>query len=290
MLLTAKHLTKTYGHHVAVNGIDLQIEAGSLTAILGPNGAGKTTLIKMLIGQLTPSAGKITYQTTKQPGVVFQTSVLDAQLTVQENLSIRAKQYHHIPSGRIQELSKQLGLTKFLSQRYGTLSGGQKRRVDIARALLNQPEILFLDEPTTALDIQTRTAIWQLLHELQRTQHLTIILTTHYLDEADTADNVYVVAAGQVIANGTAAAIKQQYAQNRLILTSGQADPQKLASKARLVGQAVQAQANVVTCLVPDAETALQVLDDCRSLISNFEFHPGTMDEAFMALTGKELV
>jgi len=156
---------------------------------------------------------------------------------------------------------------------------------------LNQPEILFLDEPTTALDIQTRTAIWQLLHELQRTQHLTIILTTHYLDEADTADNGYVVAAGQVIANnGTAAAIKQQYAHNRLILTAAQVDPQTLVSKVKSAGQAIQVQANVVTCFVPDAETALHVLDDCRSLISNFEFHPGTMDEAFMALTGKELV
>lgn len=288
MLLTAKHLTKTYGRHVAVNGIDLQVEAGSLTAILGPNGAGKTTLIKMLIGQLTPSAGEITYQMTKKPGVVFQTSVLDAQLTVRENLSIRAQQYRHVPSGRIQELSEQLGLTKFLTQRYGTLSGGQKRRVDIARALLNQPEILFLDEPTTALDIQTRTAIWNLLQDLQRTQHLTIILTTHYLDEADTADNVYVVAAGRVIANGTAEAIKKQYAQNRLILTALQ-DPQALVEKLQGASASIKVQANVVTCLVSNAEVALQLLDDCRSLISNFEFHPGTMDEAFMALTGKEL-
>ena len=288
MLLTTHHLTKTYRQHVAVNDINLQVMTGSLTAILGPNGAGKSTLIKMLIGQLAPSAGTIEMQTTKQVGVVFQTSVLDAELTVIENLQLRSQQYHHLPKHRVEQLGTQLGLTRFLHQRYGTLSGGQKRRVDIARALLNQPEILFLDEPTTALDIQTRTAIWQLLHQLQQHEHLTIILTTHYLDEADTADNVYVVAAGQVVANGTAASIKRQYAQQRLVLTviptCVSAVLKRLAPfKADVIG-------NQVSCIVPNMTMALQVLDTCRTFLTNFEFHPGTMDEAFMTLTGKELV
>lgn len=288
MLLTTHHLTKTYRQHVAVNDINIQVTAGSLTAILGPNGAGKSTLIKMLIGQLTPSAGTIEMQTTRQIGVVFQTSVLDATLTVQENLQLRAQQYHHLSKDRVQQLSQQLGLNHFLNQRYGTLSGGQKRRVDIARALLNQPEILFLDEPTTALDIQTRTAIWQLLHELQQKEQLTIILTTHYLDEADTADNVYVVAAGQVIANGTAASIKQQYAQQRLVLTAAPASISTILTQ--LAQFTTHVQGNQVHCVVSNMTMALQILDECRPLLTNFEFHPGTMDEAFMALTGKELV
>ncbi|KZU31701.1 ABC transporter ATP-binding protein [Lactiplantibacillus plantarum] len=248
MLLTTHHLTKTYRQRVAVNDINLQVTTGSLTAIIGPNGAGKSTLIKMLIGQLVPSAGTIELQTTKQVGVVFQNSVLDSELTVVENLQLRAHQYHYLPKHRVEQLGAQLGLTRFLHQRYGTLSGGQKRRVDIARALLNQPEILFLDEPTTALDIQTRTAIWHLLHQLQQQEHLTIILTTHYLDEADTADNVYVIASGQVIANGTATSIKQQYAQQRLVLTA--APTCVSAVLKRLPPMKVDVAGNQVSCVV----------------------------------------
>lgn len=288
MLLTTHHLTKTYRQRVAVNDINLQVTTGSLTAIIGPNGAGKSTLIKMLIGQLVPSAGTIELQTTKQVGVVFQNGVLDSELTVVENLQLRAHQYHYLPKHRVEQLGAQLGLTRFLHQRYGTLSGGQKRRVDIARALLNQPEILFLDEPTTALDIQTRTAIWHLLHQLQQQEHLTIILTTHYLDEADTADNVYVIASGQVIANGTATSIKQQYAQQRLVLTA--APTCVSAVLKRLPPMKVDVAGNQVSCVVPNMTIALQVLDTCRMLLTNFEFHPGTMNEAFMTLTGKELV
>lgn len=283
MLLEAKQLTKTYGNHVAVNGLNLQIKQGSFTALLGPNGAGKSTTMNMLIGLLTPTAGEVTYQARTKVGVVFQSSVLDGALTVQENLQIRAKQYHHVARDKVAVVSQQLGLTEFIKQRYETLSGGQKRRVDIARALLNDPDILFLDEPTTGLDIQTRTAIWTLLRHLQAERQLTVVLTTHYLDEADSADCVYIVDHGQLIASGTAAEIKATYAADVLRLQA-QNIPQ-LREKINLAPIAVTK--DQLTFQVGTAQDALDILLANRALIMDFEFRPGTMDDAFLALTGK---
>ncbi len=216
MILETRHLSKIYGNKRAVHDLNLQIEAGSFTAILGPNGAGKSTTIQMLTRLLQPTTGEILYNSNIKLGVVFQNSVLDDMLTVRENLDIRAGQYNMIDKGKVDSLIEQLGLKKFLTQLYGTLSGGQKRRVDIARALLNNPDVLFLDEPTTGLDIQTRKAIWELIHQLQIKEKMTVILTTHYLDEADDADMIYIVDHGQVIAKGSANQIKENYAQNFL--------------------------------------------------------------------------
>ena len=216
MILQAKHLTKRYGNYTAVDDIQLQFEKGSFNAILGPNGAGKSTTISMLIGLKEATQGQVLYAPNTKIGVVFQASVLDEMLTVRENLTIRAQQYKGIEANRVEDLIHQLGLTAFQKQLYGTLSGGQKRRVDIARALLSQPDILFLDEPTTGLDIQTRKSIWDLLYQLQKDEGMTIVLTTHYLDEADEADQIYIVDHGKVIAQGSATAIKSQYASNIL--------------------------------------------------------------------------
>ena len=216
MILQAKNISKRYGNHLAVNNIHLQFEKGTFNAILGPNGAGKSTTISMLIGLKQPTQGEIIYEPDTKIGVVFQTSVLDEMLTVRENLTIRAKQYKALKPDRVSDLIGRLGLSAFQKQRYGTLSGGQKRRVDIARALLLQPDILFLDEPTTGLDIQTRKSIWDLLYQLQREEGMTVVLTTHYLDEADEADQIYIVDHGEVIAQGSASDIKSQYAKNIL--------------------------------------------------------------------------
>lgn len=220
MLVETKNLSKVYGDKVAVNDLNIQIERGSFTAILGPNGAGKSTTIQMLIGLLKPTSGQICYAEKLRLGVVFQNSVLDARLTVLENLTIRAKQYKEMPAGRIECLVSQLGLSVFVKQPYGTLSGGQKRRVDIARALLNSPDLLFLDEPTTGLDIQTRESIWSLLKQIQKEEQMTIVLTTHYLNETDDADKIYIVDHGQVIAQGSADQIKGNYARNVLRILS----------------------------------------------------------------------
>ena len=216
MILQAKNISKRYGNHLAVNNIHLQFEKGTFNAILGPNGAGKSTTISMLIGLKQATQGEIIYEPDTKIGVVFQTSVLDEMLTVRENLTIRARQYKGLKPNRVSSLINRLGLSAFQKQKYGTLSGGQKRRVDIARALLSQPDILFLDEPTTGLDIQTRKSIWDLLYQLQKEEGMTVVLTTHYLDEADEADQIYIVDHGEVIAQGSALDIKSQYAKSIL--------------------------------------------------------------------------
>jgi len=285
MLLEAKHLTKTFGSHVAVNSLNLQIARGSFTALLGPNGAGKSTTMNLLIGLMTPSLGQVSYANQVKRGVVFQNSVLDERLTVTENLQIRAKQYRHVAKTKVAAVSAELGLTAFAHQQYGTLSGGQKRRVDIARALLNDPDILFLDEPTTGLDIQTRTAIWNLLRHLQRARQLTVVLTTHYLEEADAADSVYIIDHGSLVAAGTATAIKARYAEDVLQVTSPDVD----RLRGRLTVMPTACNGNQLVFKLPSPQVALDILTTNRDLITTFEFRPGTMDDAFLALTGREI-
>ncbi|WP_117282238.1 ABC transporter ATP-binding protein [Streptococcus intermedius] len=287
MILETRHLSKIYGNKRAVHDLNLQIEAGSFTAILGPNGAGKSTTIQMLTRLLQPTTGEILYNSNIKLGVVFQNSVLDDMLTVRENLDIRAGQYNRIDKGKVDSLIEQLGLKKFSTQLYGTLSGGQKRRVDIARALLNNPDVLFLDEPTTGLDIQTRKVIWDLIHHLQMKEKMTVILTTHYLDEADDADMIYIVDYGQVIAKGSADQIKEQYAQNFLkVFVTNSADFKEIM-EGNISFEEVRP--NEFLIHPETTEMALGLLTRGRSFIRQFEFRPGTMDDAFMALTGREV-
>ena len=287
MILQAKGLTKSYGEHVAVRNINLEFKKGSFNAILGPNGAGKSTTISMLIGLKRATNGQIIYAPNTKIGIVFQASVLDEKLTVKENLAIRAKQYKGITHNRVDELIHQLGLTAFQKQLYGTLSGGQKRRVDIARALLSKPDILFLDEPTTGLDIQTRKSIWDLLYRLQRDEEMTIILTTHYLDEADEADQLYIIDHGKVLAQGSAAEIKSQYASNLLkIRFKNLQDLEKILPN----NMVVEKEKDLEYSLYPETQLeAIDYLTQVREKIAGFEFRPGTMDDAFIALTGREV-
>lgn len=286
MILQAKDLTKNYGDHTAVKDINLEFKKGSFNAILGPNGAGKSTTISMLIGLKRATNGQIIYAPNTRIGVVFQVSVLDEKLTVKENLAIRAQQYKGIKDGRVEDLINQLGLTAFQKQLYGTLSGGQKRRVDIARALLSNPDILFLDEPTTGLDIQTRKSIWDLLYRLQRDEGMTIILTTHYLDEADEADQLYIIDHGKVIAQGSAAEIKSEYASNLLKIYFKDKQVEKFLPK----NMPVEKENEFGYSLYPKSQLeAIDYLTQVREKIASFEFRPGTMDDAFIALTGREV-
>ena len=287
MILQAKNISKRYGNHLAVDNIQLQFKRGTFNAILGPNGAGKSTTISMLIGLKQPTKGEIIYEPGAKIGMVFQTSVLDEMLTVRENLIIRAKQYRGLKPNRVSDLIDRLGLSAFQKQKYGTLSGGQKRRVDIARALLSQPDILFLDEPTTGLDIQTRKSIWDLLYQLQREEGMTVVLTTHYLDEADEADQIYIVDHGKVIAQGSALDIKSQYAKN--ILKIRFKEIQKIESL-KTSGMSVEQQSQLEYVFQPESEReAIDYLAQVRDKLAHFEFRPGTMDDAFIALTGREV-
>ena len=287
MILQAKNISKRYGNYLAVDNIQLQFKRGTFNAILGPNGAGKSTSISMLIGLKQPTQGEIIYEPDTKIGVVFQNSVLDEMLTVRENLTIRARQYKGLKPNRVSDLIDRLGLSAFQKQKYGTLSGGQKRRVDIARALLHGPDLLFLDEPTTGLDIQTRKSIWDLLYQLQREEGMTVVLTTHYLDEADEADQIYIVDHGKVIAQGSALDIKSQYATN--ILKIRFKERQQIESL-KSSGMSVEQQGQLEYVLQPESEReAIDYLAQVRDNLAHFEFRPGTMDDAFIALTGREV-
>ena len=287
MILQAKNISKRYGNHLAVDNIHLQFKRGTFNAILGPNGAGKSTTISMLIGLKQQTQGDIIYEPGTKIGVVFQTSVLDEMLTVRENLTIRARQYKGLKPKRVSDLIDRLGLSAFQKQKYGTLSGGQKRRVDIARALLHGPDLLFLDEPTTGLDIQTRKSIWDLLYQLQREEGMTVVLTTHYLDEADEADQIYIVDHGKVIAQGSALDIKSQYATN--ILKIRFKERQQIESL-KSSGMSVEQQSQLEYIFQPKSEReAIDYLVQVRDKLAHFEFRPGTMDDAFIALTGREV-
>ena len=269
MILQAKNISKRYGNHLAVNNIHLQFEKGTFNAILGPNGAGKSTTISMLIGLKQPTQGEIIYEPGTKIGVVFQTSVLDEMLTVRENLAIRARQYKGLKPNRVSSLIGRLGLSAFQKQKYGTLSGGQKRRVDIARALLSQPDI------------------WDLLYQLQREEGMTVVLTTHYLDEADEADQIYIVDHGKVIAQGSALDIKSQYAKNILKIRFKEIEQ---IESLKTSGMSVEQQSQLEYVFQPESEReAIDYLAQVRDRIAHFEFRPGTMDDAFIALTGREV-
>ena len=286
-MLTANGVSVRFGKRSLFEDVNLKFNKGCCYGIIGANGAGKSTTISMLIGLKEPTQGQVLYAPNTKIGVVFQASVLDELLTVRENLTIRAQQYKGIEASRVESLIHQLGLTAFQKQLYGTLSGGQKRRVDIARALLSNPDILFLDEPTTGLDIQTRKSIWDLLYRLQKDEGMTIVLTTHYLDEADEADQIYIVDHGKVIAQGSAITIKSQYASNILKIRFKKLnDIEKLLQ----TEMTVEAENELEYLFYPRTSLeAIEYLTQVREEIDSFEFRPGTMDDAFIALTGREV-
>ncbi|MGF0071521.1 ABC transporter ATP-binding protein [Streptococcus orisratti] len=283
MLMKTQNLTKTYGEKTVVNQLNLEIPKGSLVAYLGTNGAGKSTTIKMLTGLLAPTSGKVIRASDLKIGIVFQDSVLDEELTVRANLKNRAGLYQHIDKTWLNELVELTGLSGFLGQKYGTLSGGQRRRVDITRALLNKPDLLFLDEPTTGLDIQTRQMIWQLLYRLKKEQGLTIFLTTHYLEEAENAEVTYVIDHGKILAQGTAFDLVKEYAKSQLLLKV--ADPTSLAA---LPFPLKETEAGYLIEGVSSQEV-IGLLGKYREAIADFEFKQGTINEAFIAITGKEI-
>jgi len=286
------NLTKKFGDKVVVNGVNLHVKKGQFIAFLGPNGAGKSTTVEMLIGLLTPTIGEISLEGIKvncekfrnKIGVVFQESVLDRDLTVMENLKIRANLYQNFDSEYFNQIIIKLELEAILKQQYGVLSGGQRRRVDIARALIHQPELLFLDEPSTGLDIQTRNKIWQVLNEIRETKQLTIILTTHYLEEVEYADYVYVLDHGEIIAENTLDNLKKEYAHDQLIIHF------KGSSKfCDLIERNNQQIGQDLKLITNSNIEAINILDDLKNEISSFEMRPGSVNDIFLELTGKEI-
>lgn len=283
MLIETQELTKKFGDKIAVNKADIQIKRGQLVAYLGTNGAGKSTTINMLTGLLKPTSGIISKASNLKIGVVFQNSVLDNALTVNDNLYLRARMYRNYAPDWLEHLIALIDIKEFLNQKFGTLSGGQKRRVDIARALICKPDLLFLDEPTTGLDIQTRIVIWNLLTKLQQQQSLTIFLTTHYLEEAENADQMYILENGQILASGSAAEIKTEFAPNKLILTVN--DAEILQAKQKVI----QFSHNQVEIDSLSPQEAIGILKNNQENITDFSYRKGTINDAFLQITGKEI-
>ncbi|MFQ3624665.1 ABC transporter ATP-binding protein [Lactobacillus johnsonii] len=280
MLIETYGLTKKYGKKSALNNIDLKIDRGQFVAYLGTNGAGKSTTINILTGLLKPTSGTLTYAPNLKIGVVFQDSVLDSNLTVKDNLYLRAKMYKTFSKEWLKRLIDLIGIKKFLNQKYGTLSGGQRRRVDIARALIDHPDLLFLDEPTTGLDLQTRLVIWNLLQKLQKEQGLTIFLTTHYLEEAENADQMYILENGNVLAKGSASDIKAKYAPSKLTVKMKD-------NKSPLHSKTLKDNKFELDAL--DSSQAIDFLTKNKNQIVDFEYHKGSINDAFIKITGKEL-
>lgn len=283
MLIETFNLTKKYGKKLALNKVNLKINRGQLVAYLGTNGAGKSTTINILIGLLKPTSGTITYAKDLKIGVVFQNSVLDDVLTVKDNLYLRARMYKTFSKEWLEKLIGLIGIRSFLNQKYGTLSGGQKRRVDIARALIDHPDILFLDEPTTGLDLQTRIVIWDLLQKLQKEQGLTIFLTTHYLEEAENADQMYILENGNVLAEGSAEEIKEMYAPNRLLIRLKQG--QTFSTNFKQISKSD----DQIEIDGLNSNQVIDILHKFEDKIDTFEYRKGSIDDAFIKIAGKEL-
>lgn len=283
MLIETFNLTKKYGKKLALNKVNLKINRGQLVAYLGTNGAGKSTTINILIGLLKPTSGTITYAKDLKIGVVFQNSVLDDVLTVKENLYLRARMYKTFSKEWLEKLIGLISIRSFLNQKYGTLSGGQKRRVDIARALIDHPDILFLDEPTTGLDLQTRIVIWDLLQKLQKEQGLTIFLTTHYLEEAENADQMYILENGNVLAEGSAEEIKEMYAPSRLLICLKQG--QTFSTNFKQISKSD----DQIEIDGLNSNQVIDLLHKFEDKIDTFEYRKGSIDDAFIKIAGKEL-
>ena len=282
MLIRTKDLIKTFGDKTVIEHLNLEVEEGKLLAYIGTNGAGKSTTMKMLTGLLKPTSGEIELAADLKIGMVFQESVLDEELTVLDNLKSRQALYRKQDKAWLEKLIQLTGLDAFLNQTYGTLSGGQRRRVDIVRALLNKSNLLFLDEATTGLDIQTRRAIWEILHRLQREENLTIFLTTHYLEEAENADMTYIIDHGKVLAKGSAKELKETYSKPYLLVeTSDVAAFSDLDCKRLGDGR--------LKIIVEDSAKALAILSDKRTVINDFDYVKVNINDVFLNITGREM-
>lgn len=294
-IIRVTNLKKKYQEVEAIKGINFYVQEGSLFAFLGTNGAGKSTTIDIISTLLEPSEGEVIIDGYKLGrdnekirsliGIVFQESILDPLLTVHENLDIRGSFYGLSKKERekaIQRVTEIVNLEDFLNQEYGKLSGGQKRRADIARALINEPKILFLDEPTTGLDPKTRRNVWKVLLDLQKKTKMTIFLTTHYMEEAVQANYVTIIKSGQIIAKGTPSELKMKYSHDWLkILPKNKNNIIRILKQQKvLFGE----QDDILVINLKETIDAIEIIKNCEADIENFEVLNGTMDEVFLEI------
>lgn len=299
-VIEVQGLKKSYGSVFAVKGLDFYVEKGKLFAFLGPNGAGKSTTINMITTLLPMDEGLIKVDglsvgvddvlIRNRIGIVFQDHFLDALLTVKENLMTRASFYGGTRAEikeRVEKAMDVVKITDLANRPYGKLSGGQRRRADIARALIHQPDILFLDEPTTGLDPQTRKSVWETIQHLQESMGMTVFLTTHYMEEAASADYVVVIDNGTIVAKGTPLELKDRYATDTLRFVAR--DKEKAIEALNAEDVNYQEENGEIIVELVHTTDSLPLLNKLSANLKSFQVLNGTMDEAFIQITGKEM-
>lgn len=295
-IIQIEHLSKSFGEVKAVQDISFRVGEGELFAFLGINGAGKSTTINILCGQLPKDCGTVMVNDTdldeqvdpikRELGVVFQQSVLDAALNVQDNLESRAALYGLTGTAfkiRLTELAELLDFKELLKRTVGKLSGGERRRIDIARALLHRPKILILDEPTTGLDPQTRNLLWKVIADLRRDEKMTVFLTTHYMEEAAEADHVVILDDGRIVAEGTPLELKNTYTGDFVTLYHVSEE------EVRAMGVDYQKDREAFRLSVPHTAKATELILTYPAVFRDYEITKGNMDDVFLAATGKKL-
>ena len=295
-IIEIEHLDKSFGDVHAVRDLSFHVRQGELFAFLGVNGAGKSTTISIMSGQIAKDGGSVKLfgqdvdrhlaSIMRRLGIVFQGSVLDQPLSVRDNLQSRAALYGITGKAfreRLNELAELLDFKELLNRTVGKLSGGQRRRIDIARALLHKPEILILDEPTTGLDPQTRRLLWDVVQRLRREENMTVLLTTHYMEEAADADYVVIIDGGSISAEGTPLALKNAYTGDFITLY-GQDE-----AEVRALGLPCETIRDAVRVSVPNTAAATRLILEHPALFTDYEITKGKMDDVFLAVTGKKL-
>ena len=295
-MIKIEHLSKSFGDVKAVQDVSFSVKEGELFAFLGVNGAGKSTTINIMCGQLAKDSGTVTIdgadldkdtdRIKNALGVVFQESVLDKALSVKDNLESRAALYGICGEAfrqRLEELAKLLDFGDFLKRPVGKLSGGQRRRIDIARALLHKPKILILDEPTTGLDPQTRKLLWDVVSNLRKTENMTVFLTTHYMEEAAEADYVVILDSGKIAAEGTPLTLKNTYTGDFITLYGVEEETVKA------LGVDYTSIRDAYRLAVPNTAKATQLILQHPEVFTDYEITKGKMDDVFLHVTGKKL-
>lgn len=295
-MIKITHLKKSFGDVKAVNDLSFQVKKGEFFAFLGVNGAGKSTTISIICGQLRKDSGTVQIQGTDLDkigrkvgtmlGVVFQDSVLDKPLTVREKLKNRAALYGITGKAfekRLRELVEIFDFGDYLNRPVGKLSGGQRRRIDIARALLHRPELLILDEPTTGLDPQTRLLIWNIIEKLRTEENMTVFLTTHYMEEAAGAGYVVILEKGRIAAEGTPLELKNKYVQDRISLYGVSEE------EIKALNHTYKEIRDGYEIMVKNTQEATKLIVEHQELFRDYEVVKGAMDDVFLAVTGNRM-
>jgi len=295
-IIKIENLSKSYGDVKAVQDISFCVKKGDFFAFLGINGAGKSTTISIMCSLLKKDSGTVLingkniekdpYTVKNDIGVVFQNSVLDKALSVKDNLESRAALYGitgNAFSKRLNELSELLEFDDILSRAVGKLSGGQRRKIDIARALIHKPQILILDEPTTGLDPGTRKLLWDVITKLRKENSLTVFLTTHYMEEAADADYIVILDSGKVAASGTPLQLKNMYSGDFITIYN------KTVEEIKPLGCSYEAMRESVRLSVSNTAEATALILKYPEIFTDYEITKGKMDDVFLAVTGKKL-